>query len=187
MKNLKTLAAVVLAVSFFSFSLLKEKKVDVSKSTVNWVGKKVTGSHEGTIKLESGVLNFDGDNLVGGEFVIDMTTIDVTDLEGKSKASLEGHLKSDDFFGVENHKTATLKITNASKQYNDYEVIGDLTIKGITNPVSFTMYNKDGAMKAKLIIDRTKFGIKYGSASFIDNLKDKAISDDFEVNVNLVF
>ncbi|WP_188373831.1 YceI family protein [Winogradskyella haliclonae] len=188
MKNIKIAAVLVLAISFFSFTILKEKQVDVEASKISWIGKKVTGSHEGTINLESGVLKFDGNKLVGGNFVIDMTTINVTDLSGKGKANLEGHLKSDDFFGVEKHKKATFEITNAGK-LNDktYEINGDLTIKGITKTTSFTMFLESNSAKAKLTIDRTKFDIKYGSASFIDNLKDKAISDDFELDVKLSF
>lgn len=188
MKNLKTNATVILAVSFFSFTMLKEKTVNVKTSTINWVGKKVTGSHEGTINLQSGVLKFDDNKLVGGEFVIDMSTITVTDLEGKSKNSLEGHLKSDDFFGVENHKTATLKITDVSKLKDGiYEVSSDLTIKGITLSHGFTLIMDDNTAKTTLTIDRTKFGIKYKSGSFFDDLKDKAIYDDFTLDVNLKF
>ncbi|RZN83416.1 MAG: YceI family protein [Winogradskyella sp.] len=187
MKNLKTLTIAVLAISFFSFTLLKEKQVNIEESTVSWIGKKVTGSHEGTIKLESGVLKFDGKNLTGGNFVIDMTSINVTDMQGKGKMNLEGHLKSDDFFGVEKHKTASLEITKVTDQYSDYEITGQLTIKGITKPISFNMVVKENFASTKLTIDRTKFDIKYGSASFIDNLKDKAISDDFELDIKLSF
>ncbi|WP_299113044.1 YceI family protein [uncultured Winogradskyella sp.] len=187
MKNIKIVAVLVLAISFFSFTLLKERQVDVETSKISWIGKKVTGSHEGTINLQSGVLKFDGKKLVGGSFVMDMSTINVTDMQGKGKANLEGHLKSDDFFGVEKHKTATLEITKVTNQYSDYEVTGQLTIKGITKPISFNMVIKENSASTKLTIDRTKFDIKYGSASFIDNLKDKAISDDFELDVKLSF
>ncbi len=187
MKTIKTLFVAVLALSFFSFSFLTEKKVNTEESSVEWIGRKVTGSHEGTINLESGVLNFDGDNLIGGEFIIDMTSINVTDLTGKGKKSLEGHLKSDDFFGVENHKKATLIITKVSKQYTDYDVYGDLTIKGITKPIGFTMNVDKNSASAKVIVDRTKYGITYKSGSIFDGLKDKAIYDDFELNVKLSF
>lgn len=188
MKKLKILSAIVLAVSFFSFTVLTDKKVDVSQSSVKWTGKKVTGQHEGTINLESGLLKFDGDKLVGGEFVIDMTTINVTDLEGGGKAKLEGHLKSDDFFGVANHEKATFSITNANKiDSRNYEISGSLSIKGISNPANFTMAVEENSATAKVTVDRTKYGIKYGSATFIDNLKDKAIYDNFELDVTLSF
>lgn len=188
MKNLKTLSLLVLALSFFSYTLIKDKKVNVTKSSIKWTGKKVTGQHEGTIALESGILKFDGDKLIGGEFVIDMTTINVTDLDASGKAKLEGHLKSDDFFGVANHEKATFSITQANKIDNkNYEISGSLSIKGISNPVNFTMAVEKNTASAKVTVDRTKYGIKYGSASFIDNLKDKAINDNFELNVTLSF
>ncbi|MGB3144439.1 MAG: YceI family protein, partial [Maribacter sp.] len=102
----------------------KEKKeVKVSESTVTWKGYKVTGSHEGLIQLESGHLEMDGDKLTGGEFVVDMSTLVATDLEGESKGKLEGHLKSDDFFGVEKHPTAKLVFTSVKPMNkNSYTV-----------------------------------------------------------------
>ena len=188
MKNLKVIAVAVLALSFFSFTIAKDKQVKVDESTIVWTGKKVTGQHKGSIKLESGVLEFKGNDLSGGNFVIDMTTINVTDLEGKGKKSLEGHLKSDDFFGTEKHKKSDLKITKVSK-LNDktYDVSGKITIKGITKTTNFTMLVDGNTATTTLIIDRTKFGIKYGSNSFFDNLKDKAIYDEFTLDVNLKF
>lgn len=188
MKNFKTLFVAVLALSFFSFSFLTEKKVNTEESSIEWIGRKVTGSHEGTINLESGVLNFDGDKLVGGEFTIDMTSITVTDLSGKGKANLEGHLKSDDFFGVDKHKKAMFKITNAAKlNATMYEVAGDLTIKGITKLINFTMTVEGNTATAKVVVDRSKFDVRYGSPSFFNDLKDKAIYDDFDLNVKLNF
>lgn len=188
MKKLKTIAAAFLAISFFSFTVLTEKQVKVNESTITWTGKKVTGKHEGSIKLESGVLKFKDKDLIGGNFVVDMTTINVTDLEGKSKKSLEGHLKSDDFFGVDNHTKAILKITKATKSSDKtYNVKGKITIKNITRAIDFSMVVDDNTAITSLTIDRTKFGIKYGSNSFFDNLKDKAIYDDFTLDVNLKF
>lgn len=188
MKHLKTLSVAILALTFFSFTALIDKKVNVEQSIIKWTGKKVTGQHEGTIKIESGNLTFDGDKLTGGNFVIDMTTITVTDLEGKGKANLEGHLKSDDFFGVDTHNKATFAITGAKKlDGNNYDVNGDLTIKNISNPISFTMTVDGKTATAKVIVDRSKFDVRYGSPSFFNDLKDKAIYDDFELNVNLVY
>jgi len=188
MKHLKPIGIAVLALTFMSFTALKEKTVNIEKSTITWLGKKVTGQHEGTIKLESGTLNFDGKQFIGGNFVIDMTTITVTDLEGKGKTKLEGHLKSDDFFGVDNHKKASLTITETKLQKDDsYAVTGDLTIKGQTHPITFAMNINGNTATAQVKIDRTKYGIRYGSASFFDNLKDKAIYDEFDLNVNLKF
>lgn len=172
-----------------SFSALKDTKpVNVKESQVAWKGHKVTGSHNGTIALKSGNLEFENNKLVGGDFVIDMTTINTTDLEGGKKGSLDGHLKSDDFFGVAKFPTASLKITKVSSHGKDsYSVSGDMTIKGKTNPVSFAMVVKDGKAMASLKVNRTKYDVRYGSAAFFDNLKDRAISDEFDLDVTLVF
>jgi polyisoprenoid-binding protein YceI len=186
-KHLKIATVFVLACSFLSFTSLVEKDVNVNESKVTWKGYKVTGEHEGTINLKSGTLQFDGSTLTGGSFVMDMTSINTTDLQGEYKNKLDGHLKSADFFGVESHPTASLNITSAEGSNGKYDVKADLTIKQITQPVEFTMYVKDNSATAFVKIDRTKFDIKYGSSSFFDDLKDKAIYDEFDLNVNLKF
>lgn len=191
MKNtIKTVVFAIIAVVIVSFTSLKTEKreVLVESSKVVWKGYKVTGAHEGTIKLKSGFLSFDTDILTGGEFEIDMTTIVSTDLTGEYKAKLEGHLKSDDFFGIEKFPKATLKFTKIKeKGKSSYEVIGDLTIKGKTNPIAFEISIYGSKATLFLKIDRTKYDIKYGSANFFDGLKDKAIYDEFDLIVDLVF
>ncbi len=183
-------SVLILAISAgtMSFTTPVKKKIDTNKSTINWKGEKVVGTHYGTLNFQEGWLEMSGDGITGGKFVVDMTSIVVTDLKGGSKGKLEGHLKSDDFFGVENHPVATLEIKSASKNSNGYAVKGDITIKGTTEPVTFDLVaNEDGSHSAKLVIDRTKFGIRYGSGSFFDNLGDKTINDNFELEAKLVF
>jgi polyisoprenoid-binding protein YceI len=190
MKNniLKTGFIAIFAMTITSFTALSEKSVNIKDSSITWKGHKVTGTHEGTINLSQGTLLFDGENLVGGNFTIDMTSINVTDLEaGSGKEKLEGHLKSDDFFGVNNHKKATLKINSVDGKNGTYRVYGDLTIKGITKPATFQMKVSGNSATASFKVNRTKYDIRYGSASFFDDLKDKAIYDDFDLNVNLKF
>ncbi|MDN3664442.1 YceI family protein [Algibacter miyuki] len=192
MKNtIKNLALVaIVAVFTFAFTTIdKEKKeVKTESSKVVWKGYKVTGSHEGTIAIQSGSLSFEGDKLVGGNFVIDMTTIISTDMEGEYKGKLEGHLKSDDFFGVDKHNTATLEFTEVKASgKNAYQVSGNLTIKGKTNPETFTMSIYGNKATANLKIDRTKYGVQYGSTSFFEGLKDKAIYDEFDLVADLEF
>lgn len=185
---LKTGFIMVLAMTIASFTTVAEKTVNVKDSSITWKGYKVTGSHEGTIDLAKGSLMFEGDNLTGGNFIIDMTSITVTDLKaGQGKEKLEGHLKSDDFFGVNNHKQAMFTINKVDGKNGTYRVYGDLTIKDITKPASFQMTVKDNTATASLKIDRTKYDIRYGSSSFFDDLKDKAIYDEFDLNVNLKF
>lgn len=188
MKNLKTIA-LALVVAFGTVTVTAQtKKVDASKSQINWVGKKVTGQHEGTINLQDGALVFKGKKLVGGNFTVDMTTISTTDLTGKGKASLDGHLKADDFFGTDKFATSKLVFkTIADKGNNTYTVTADLTIKEKTNPVTFDIVVNNNIATTKLVIDRTKYDIKYGSGSFFDGLGDKTISDNFELNVSLLF
>lgn len=187
-------SVLILAVAFGAASFtntVMEKKIDIKSSSIAWTGKKVLGSHKGTIKLKSGHLNMDGEKLTGGEFVVDMTTINVTDLSGENKGKLEGHLKSDDFFGIDKHPTAKLVITKATKNIKSneegYSIAGDLTIKGTTNPVKFNMVIIDDTASSVLKIDRTKYGVRYGSGSFFDNLGDNTIDDIFELDVTLKF
>lgn len=167
--------------------------IDVEKSTITWVGKKVTGQHNGTIKLKEGALNMTDGKLSGGSFVIDMSSITNLDMAGKEGAGkLEGHLKSEDFFNVAEHSTATLTITDVVHRGTDgsYKVIGDLTIKGITKPVKFnTQIVEEGGMQvasADITVDRSDYNVRYGSGSFFDNLGDKTIYDEFDLNVKLV-
>ena len=132
---------------------------------------------------------FTGKKLTGGNFVVDMTSINTTDLQaGKGKEDLDGHLKADDFFGVANHPIATLIFKSiGAKAKNKYAVVADLTIKGITNPVSFDIVIDKSNAIANVVVDRTKYDIKYNSKSFFSTIGDKAINDDFDLNVNLKF
>lgn len=166
----------------------EKKEVKTDASTITWKAYKVTGSHTGTVDLQSGSLTFDGDKLTGGEFVADMTSLISTDLEGDGKGKLEGHLKADDFFGVEKHETSKLVFKEVkSTGKNSYEVTGDLTIKGITKPVVFDVSVYGSKATATVKVDRTKYDIKYGSGSFFENLGDKTIYDEFDLVVDLEF
>ncbi|MBU2947280.1 YceI family protein [Zobellia uliginosa] len=166
----------------------EKKEVKTETSTITWKAYKVTGSHYGTVDLKSGSLVFDGDKLTGGEFEADMTTLEATDLEGESKGKLEGHLKSDDFFGTEKHTAAKLVFTKVEPTgKNSYEVTGDLTIKGVSKPVTFDVSVYGSKATATVKVDRTAYDIKYGSGSFFDNLGDKAIYDEFDLVVDLEF
>ena len=192
MKNsIKNIALVAFVALFtFSFTTIEKdkKEIKTENSQVVWKGYKVTGSHEGTIDIQSGSLDFDGDKLIGGNITIDMTTLISTDLEGEYKGKLEGHLKSDDFFGVEAHNTSTLEFTDVKASgKNSYDVTGKLTIKGKINLVKFTISIYGNKATANLKVDRTEYDVKYGSASFFDGLKDKAIYDEFDLVADLEF
>ena len=189
MKNFKTIALAFIAFTATTVASAQTKKIDASKSNITWVGKKVTGSHEGTIKFKEGALTFKGAKLTGGNFVVNMASIVVTDLKaGEGKEKLEGHLKADDFFGTEKFPLGTLVFTKiAAKQNGLYTVTADLTLKGITKPITFDMTVKGSKANAALVVDRTKYDIKYGSGSFFDGLGDKTIYDNFDLAVELSF
>ncbi|MDB9961046.1 YceI family protein [Oceanihabitans sp.] len=192
MKNSITKITTLAIAAFMTFSFttaqVVKKEIKVENSKVGWKGYKVTGSHEGIISIKSGYLNFDKDILTGGSFEIDMSTITVTDLEGEYKGKLEGHLKSDDFFGVAKFPSASLSFTNVeSTGKNSYKVTGDITIKETTETVSFNLSVYGNKANAVLKIDRTIFDVRYGSTSFFDGLKDKAIYDEFDLVADLEF
>jgi len=148
----------------------------------------VTGQHDGTIQLKSGELNVEGDVIVGGNFVVDMTTIANSDLEDAgTNAKLVGHLKSDDFFGVEKFPEANLVIKEKAVFTNSKaKVTADLTIKGTTHPVSFEVIKDGNTFTADITVDRSKYDVRYGSGSFFENLGNNLIYDDFTLGVKLV-
>lgn len=191
MKTLKSLAVVVLALSLTTSVFAGSQKVDTSKSSVKWLGKKVTGEHFGSISIKEGTLEVSNDKITGGKVVIDMQSLVVEDVKDAGmNGKLAGHLKSDDFFGVATFPTAELAVTKVESKGNTHSFSGNLTIKGITNPASFIAISaKDGkstVYKGTLAIDRSKYNVKYGSKSFFDNLGDKVIYDEFILEFTLV-
>ena len=159
---------------------------DTAKTKLEWLGEKVTGQHTGTIKLQSGWLNWADNRIVSGEFDINMASLK----DSENNARLEGHMKSDDFFGVEKFPVAKLVITGSTPFDKGSGVVsGNLTIKDISNPIEFkaAMQKKDDGtwFFANITVDRTKYNIRYGSGSFFENLGDKTIYDDFKLKVNL--
>ncbi len=165
--------------------------MDAAKSTFKWTGKKVTGTHWGYIKFSNGSIATDGTNITGGAFTVDMNSIDCQDIPAdKGADKLVGHLKADDFFGTAKFPTSNLVIKSATATTaGQFDVKADLTIKGITNEITFpaaiTMDGKSLTAKATFKVDRTKFGIKYGSGTFFENIGDKAISNDFDVEIDI--
>lgn len=190
MKMKKTNAILITALLLMSGMIIEAQilKLDSSKSSIVWTGKKVTGSHNGKISLLSGSLTQSGKNYIGGEFVADMKSITCDDIsDADTNAKLVGHLKSDDFFGVETFPTAKLVITSGkAKGINQVEFSGDLTIKGITQPVTvaatITPDLKGVKFTGKLTVDRSKFNVRFGSGSFFDNLGDNLIYDPFDLD-----
>jgi polyisoprenoid-binding protein YceI len=185
---------VLVAIATFSFVKPPVKvPADLTSSFVKWTGYKVTGQHFGKVMLKSGSLEFEGDNLIGGAFEMDMTSITVEDLTGEGAKKLGGHLKSDDFFGVAAHPTSKFVITKVVSRGTPgaYKIIGNLNLKAATKELRFnadikTVEGKQTAV-AKIKLDRSEYDIRYGSGSFFDNLGDKTIYDEFDLEINLVY
>lgn len=176
-----------MAIFIANSSAQTKLSADTTKSKLSWLGEKVTGQHTGTIKLQSGWINWKDNKIVSGEFDIDMRSLKDADNNGR----LEGHMKSDDFFGVEKFPIAKLIITGSSPfDKGNGTVDGTLTIKDSTNPIEFkaaVQKNTDGTwFYANIVVDRTKYNIRYGSGTFFENLGDKTIYDDFKLKVNLL-
>ncbi|WP_108866267.1 YceI family protein [Aquimarina aquimarini] len=170
--------------------------VDAASSSIDWVGFKPTEKHTGTIKLASGTLTAKEGVLESGSFVIDMTSINVTDLEGDEKAGLEGHLKGegegkeDHFFNVAKYPKATFEITGITEKEGKTYLEGNFTLKGIKKNISFPITtsvegNAITLTTEAFTINRTDWGVNYGSKSVFENLGDKFIKDDIELKVSL--
>jgi len=187
---MKTISLVFALIVLMSGNITIAQKVEVNtqKSNIKWLGKKVVGEHEGNMQMKSGFLDFKDDRIVAGEFVIDMTSITNTDLEDEGyNQKLVGHLKSDDFFGVEKYPTANFVVTQSTKFKNGKATLtGNISIKGKTESISFDVIRKGKEYVSTVEIDRSKFDVRYGSDSFFDNLGDKAIDDIFILDIKLV-
>lgn len=203
MKTIRTGAAAWVALSMVVAAPLiaapkaQTLKIVPAQSKVEWTGKKVTGQHHGTVNVKEGEVQIANNALTDGKVVIDMTSIKDIDLEGDSNAKLTGHLRSEDFFSVEKNPTATFDITQAEALSGvkagepNYRLTGDLTIKGMAHKITFpATVTVDAtsvrAMAKGVKIDRTLYGIRYGSGKFFQNLGDKVIDDHFLIDFDVV-
>lgn len=170
--------------------------VDLSQSSINWTGSKVGGSHHGTLGLKSGELVVKGDTLVSGNFVLDINNIVDEDLtDAKMNEMLVNHLKSADFFDVANHPEGKFEVTSTEVVTgNDsitHRISGNLTLKGVDKNITFAAkITKDGdlykAVTLPFVIDRTQWGVNFGSKSVFANLKDKIVDDNIGIQITIV-
>lgn len=167
--------------------------VNPQQTVLTWNAKKVTGEHSGVVPVAGGTIDLANGTVKGGNFSINLANLVVTDIKDAGmNAKLVGHLKSDDFFSTEKHPNANFVLTGitAGKQAGSYTVKGNLTIKGITKPIEFpaAIVVSGNTLKASadIVVDRTKYDIRYGSKSFFENIGDKAIYDEFTLNLQLV-
>ena len=167
-------------------------QVDIDQSQIEWIGRKVTGVHSGTLELSEGWVTMNGSDLLYGKFIFDMTSIKNTDIESSEwRLKLENHLQSEDFFNVDSFPHAILNIkknrsnSNTNNPDSTYLVYADLTIRGITHEISL-YYQLDKSERnfiaiGSVDIDRTLYNIKYKSESYFSDLGDKIIYDDFTI------
>lgn len=187
----KLLILPLLAIMAMAATVATKYNVNTNASNIIWKGYKVTGEHSGNVKLKNGSLDLTDGKLTGGSFEVDMTSITCTDMQGEYGDKLVGHLKSEDFFGVDKYPTAKFVITKAipTDTKGNYKIVGNLTIKWTTKEVKFNAFvsEKDGIVNAsgKLSIDRSDYEVKYGSGSFFDGLGDKTIYDNFDLQLSL--
>jgi len=161
--------------------------IDTTQSTVIWTGTKVSGAHTGTVVVKSGNLSVDNGIITGGNFVLDLTSISSTDLEGEYKDKLDGHLKSEDFFDVAKFPEASFEITEvkAGATANDVVIAGNLTIKGVSKNITFDAQvteATDTSVKATadFNIAREDWGVNYSGKA------DDLISKEINFKVSLV-
>ena len=178
-----------------SSTYLEKGSYDIisTESELKWIGKELsTDTHTGTLVLKNGKIDVNANGVIHGEVEIDMTTITVTDMQGKWGKKLEGHLKSPDFFDVEKYSSAFITFQSDENpiKNNQINLTGELTIKDITHPISFTaeLLQKNPTLKAKasMSFDRSEYDVRFRSGKFFENLGDKLILDDIEVDVLLV-
>lgn len=167
---------------------MKNQKFEIvgTQSNIDWVGRKVTGAHNGTIAIKKGELILNDGQLIGGKIIVDTTSVKILDItDPATNAQFAGHLASDDFFSSEKYPEAVLEIVSL----NGSHVNGNLTIKGITHPVGFDAVVKTNGDRltatGRLVIDRTKYEMKFRSGNFFQNLGDTLIYDHFELDVTV--
>jgi polyisoprenoid-binding protein YceI len=193
--------AVTTTDNVFTFGDFSGKKsIDIEESAVEWEGYKPTGTHNGTVAFQNGTLSFENGKIVGGEFVLDMTSIEVLDLDGDYKASLEAHLrgtdegKEDHFFDTQKYPTAKVKVNDVVGVEEDENanlmIYADLEIKGVSNTVVFKAMasENDGTLNfksTKFNIDRTQWGIQYQSKSIFTDLADQFINDEIGLQITV--
>ena len=184
----KFIITIALTLTTIAFSYSQSLTANQSQSLIRWYGEELTGkTHFGNLSFKEGQIELKDGLIIGGNFIVNMTSLSVEDLSGGAKARLEGHLRSDDFFSVDKYPEATLKITQKAKFEGDVQKLyGELTIKGIKHAVDFTIILGDKkTATASLTFDRSKYNVRFRSGSFFENLGDKLILDDIRMEVSL--
>lgn len=162
-----------------------------AQSNIDWIGRKVTGTHYGTIDIKEGALILNDGKLTGGSFVVDTTSIRILDVtDPATNAQFAGHLASADFFASEQFPEAEFVATSVEQKENkSYKINGNLTIRGITSPISFdAAIHIDGdelTASGKIVVDRTRYGMKFRSGNFFKDLGDALIYNEFDLIISI--
>ena len=165
----------------------KTLNVDAASSSMNWEGSKVTGKHNGTVAIKSGTVQLKGNEVVGGSFVIDMNSINTTDLKGDMKAKLDGHLKTGDFFETEKYPEGKFEITGVKAEEGKdgitHKVSGNLTLKdkthGVEIPATIKVENGEVSVSTpQFVVNRQEWGINFTGK------KDDLISNDMGIKLS---
>jgi polyisoprenoid-binding protein YceI len=178
-----------------------ELQADLESSKIEWLGTKPTGTHFGTLSILEGSIFIKDGKLLGGEFTMDMNSIDVLDIEApEMKVKLAGHLKSADFFYVDSFPTSNFKFSSALPYESSEEITegvvpthrieGNLTLRGVSRKISFPANIEITGSTVKgitpqFVINRTEWNVNYGSKSIFDNLKDNFIHDEIGITIKL--
>ena len=190
MKFMKTYKILMTLAFLINYQIVAQELVlDTSLSKLKWTGTEITSkTHYGSLIFKSGTITMKNNKPVKGEFVVDMTTLKNEDVPEAYRGRLEGHLKSDDFFSVEKFPKAVLKINSSSFLNSEkYNLEGDLTVKGITHPISLSITTMKNKWIANLTFDRSKYDVRFRSGTFFENLGDKLIYDDIIIESELIF
>jgi polyisoprenoid-binding protein YceI len=186
----------LIILTFYITSLLfggneeKTHTIDLNKSKLRWVAKKLTGSHWGSIRLKSGIVKINNNLPIAGEFIVDMKTIEVMDTnESIWGKKLQSHLHSKDFFDTENYPEAKLSIKKVTMRNGKFIIDADLSIKSIMHPIEFVceiFQSGDlASARGKMEIDRTLYDVTYRSARYFPNIGDRMIYDIFTVDFEI--
>ena len=183
MKTFKNIGLTFLLITIIAISPLMAQKINFESSAIQWTGYHLAKSYEhvGNVKIKAGEVEIKDGKLMGGHIVIDMTSITNNDLEGGKNAKLVNHLKSDDFFNTEKYPESSLKITAIERNANNYAIDADITIRGITKPVSFTLTQSENTFSGKLGFDRSLHEVMYGWS-----LENAMLSNTIDLDVKIV-
>lgn len=171
--------------------------INAETTRIEWEASKPTGTHTGYLKLTEGRMNLGADNMIeSGDFILDLTSITVTDLEGQYKENLEAHLKgtaeegAEDFFNTTKYPRGNFSVTGVRVADGKTYLQGNLTLKETTKNIEFPVNvslegDKLILQSEKFNIDRTQWGINYQSKSIFTNLGDKFINDEIGLQVSV--